>query len=91
VRTLIEYIAKDVSSNVPLVLAFEPSTPQMGDSVSVLVRALLADTRECLGSASSSTPTPLRLLYGPEARVRCERAEVLNFTGEPVGAQFTLQ
>jgi hypothetical protein len=91
VRTLIEYIAKDVSSNVPLLLGFEPTSPQMGDSVSVLVRALLADTRECSGSASAAAAPTIRLLYGPEARVHCERADVLSITGAPVGAQFTLQ
>jgi hypothetical protein len=91
VRALIEYVAKDVSGNVPLLLAFEPPSPQVGDSVAVLLRALLADTRECNGGGAAPQQPTIRLFYGPAARVRCERAEILNMTGAPVSAQFSLQ
>ena len=91
VRALIEYVAKDVSGNVPLLLAFEPSSPLVGDSVAVLMRALLADTRECNATNAPSAQPTIRLFYGPEAHVRCERAEILNVTGGPVSAQFSLQ
>jgi hypothetical protein len=91
VRALIEYVAKDVSGNAALLLGFEPSSPQVGDSVAVLLRALLTDTRECNGSAGPPAYPTIRLFYGPEVRVRCERAQVLNETGGPVSAQFVLQ
>jgi hypothetical protein len=90
VRALLQYVAKDVSGNVALLLGFEPASPQIGDSVSVLVRAILTDTRECSAAAGRTAQPTIRLFYGPEVRVRCERAEVLNETGGPVSAQFIL-
>lgn len=90
VRSLVEYVAKDVSGNAALLLGFEPPTPQIGDSVSLLLRALLNDTRDCT-SGAPGRPSPIRLFYGPEVRVRCERAQVLNESGGPVSVQFVLQ
>lgn len=89
VRSLLAYVAKDVSGNAALLLGVEGPTPQIGDSVAVLLRAAYTDTRECNGGASGA-PTSIRLLYGPEARIRCERASVLIDAGGAVAGQFVL-
>ena len=88
VRSLLAYIAKDVSGNVPLLLGVETPSQQFGDSVATLIRAAYLDTREC--AEEVKTPSAIRLFYGPPLHVRCERATVLNEAGGPVSAHFVL-
>jgi hypothetical protein len=91
VRALLGYVGSDVSNNAALLLGVDAPTPQFGDSVAVLLRALYSDTRECGGNNTrAGAPSSLRLFYGPQVRVRCERAEVLNETGGPISAHFVL-
>jgi hypothetical protein len=92
VRALLGYVGSDVSNSAALLLGVDAPTPQFGDSVALLLRALYTDTREC-GSTSNpqaGNQTGLRLFYGPQVRVRCERAEVLNESGSPISVHFLL-
>ncbi|MGQ0561299.1 MAG: hypothetical protein ACT443_05430 [Gemmatimonadota bacterium] len=78
IETLLTYIATDVGANVAVLLAIEPPTPALGDSVSVLTRAAFADVWECTEQGRSGTSPaalPIRLFYGPVVRMRCESAE----------------
>jgi hypothetical protein len=90
VRALLGYVGNDVSNNAALLLAIESPTPQAGDSIALLLRAAYTDTRECAGATAPATSSAIRLFYGPQVRVKCERAEVLNESGGPVSAQFLL-
>jgi hypothetical protein len=89
VRALLGYVGSDVSNNAGLLLSVESPTAQFGDSVAMLLRAAYRDTRECMNTGAAPNAPSIRVFYGPEARVRCERAEVL---GDPnsVSAQFVL-
>lgn len=90
VRALLGYVASDVSGNAALVLGVETTTQQLGDTVSVLIRAAYTDTRECAASSAPASQSAIRLFYGPNARVQCQRAEILNEAGGPVSAKLTL-
>ena len=90
VRALLGYVASDVSGNAALVLGVETTTQQLGDTVSVLIRAAYTDTRECAGASAPASQSAIRLFYGPNARVQCQRAEILNEAGGPVSAKLTL-
>ena len=92
VRALLAYVGKDVSGTAALLLAVETPTQQFGDTIAGLIRAAYSDTRECAqeDGGEVTTQSAIRLFYGPELRVRCERAAVLNEAGGPVSAQFVL-
>ena len=92
VRSLLSYVAKDVSGNAALLLGIETPTQQFGDSVAVLIRAAYLDTRECAeqNAGTAAVPSTIRLFYGPQLHVRCDNASVLNEAGGPVSARFVL-
>jgi hypothetical protein len=90
VRALLSYIGSDVNNSAGLLLGVEAPTPQFGDSVALLLRAVYRDTRECASTGASASAPSIRLFYGPEVRVRCERAEILGEPNAPVSAQFVL-
>lgn len=73
VRTLLGYIATDVGSTASLILAVDAETPQAADSAAALMRATLANARDCRGG-DAVAGARLRLLYGPSARVTCQSA-----------------
>lgn len=90
VRALLGYVGSDVSNNASLLLGVEAPTQQFGDSVALLLRAAYTDTRECAGSAQTATTPSILLFYGPQVRIRCERAEVHNELGGPVSVHILL-
>ena len=92
VRSLLSYVAKDVSGNAALLLGIETPTQQFGDSVAVLIRAAYLDARECAddNGGSAAAPSAIRLFYGPPLHVRCDDASILNEEGGPVSARFVL-
>ena len=91
VRALLGYVASDVSGNAALLLAVEAATPQLGDTIAVLIRAAYTDTRECAGANGASAQPPIRLFYGPAARARCQTAQIMNEANSPISAKFLLQ
>lgn len=88
VRTLLDYIATDVMATAPLLLVFDGPTPQRADSAAVMVRATIANALECV-DAGVAGETPLRMMYGPSARVRCLGAQPIP--GETPGIVARLQ
>lgn len=88
-RALLTYVGSDVSNNAALVLAIEAPSPAAGDSIARSLRTYLSETRECSGGENSGGST-LRVFFGPNTRIRCERAQVLNETGSPISASFQL-
>jgi hypothetical protein len=77
VRTLLGYIATDVGADASVLLAIDGPTTAAADSATVLMRATLGNAAECAGQTPVAAPQPLRLLYGPSARVRCLSAQSL--------------
>ena len=78
VTRLLEYIAKDVGPTVSLLFMVEAETAALGDSVSVILRPLYTDMFECTAEGRAGTRAadlPIRVFYGPVARMGCESAE----------------
>lgn len=93
VETLLKYVADDVGPTAALLLAVEPPTPAMGDSVSVLTRAAFADVWECTPegkSGASAAHLPVRVFAGPAVRLRCKTAENVTGAGTGVLGHFEL-
>ena len=91
VRTLLAYVATDVGATAALMIAVDTPTPQAGDSVAVLLRAVYSSSGECAGaSAAGPGPDRVRLFYGPSARVRCTRARTIDYEGTPVTADLVV-
>lgn len=91
-ETLLTYVATDVGATVSVLLAIEPPTPALGDSVSAIMRALYADMIECAnpqGTNGGAADLPIRVFYGPAVRITCESAERIG-RGTLYG-QFELQ
>jgi hypothetical protein len=82
VQTLFGYIATDVMSNAAVVVAIDGPTAAVADSVAVLMRAHYTNAAECEES-SLTQDLPVRLLYGPAARITCRSARPL--AGEAAG------
>lgn len=76
VRTLLTYYATDVGNSFAVLLGVEAATPQAADSVALLLRSAFESVGDC-PDATPATGT-LRLFYGPQARIRCERGQVLQ-------------
>lgn len=88
VRTLLGYIATDVGADVALVIAMSGSTPQAADSAAVLMRATLGSALECGDEPDLTIRPPVRLLYGPSARMTCLSVQPF---GTPAGVNARLQ
>jgi hypothetical protein len=87
VSALLGYIGSDVGNTAVLLLAIETPSQQFGDSVANELRAAYTDTREC---ANQPPDARLRLFYGPEARARCESAQIRSEGGGAISARFVL-
>lgn len=93
IKTLLAYIASDVLANAAVLLAIEPPTPALGDSVSILTRAAFADAWECTREGRTRptvTDLPVRLFYGPAARLSCESAERIEIGGGAILGHFVM-
>lgn len=84
VRTLLGYIATDVSGDASVLLAIDGATPAAADSAAVLMRATFGNALEC---AEAEQAPPIRLLYGPSARVRCTGARMLDAPAVGISAR----
>jgi hypothetical protein len=77
--TLLGYIASDVPADAVLVLALDGPTPAAADSVAREVRVHMSDASACREEdGDQSAQPPVRLLYGPSARVSCLSARTLT-------------
>lgn len=91
VRALLSYIATDVMSNVPVVLAVHAPNSTVSDSVAAVTRAAWADAAECTSKASDNSVTRdmnMRLFYFPAARIRCVEARTIDAPGTPITARL---
>ena len=89
VSTLLAYFATDVPPDAAVVVALDGPTPQLADSAAVLMRAHLASARECRDADDLPGAAPVRLLYGPSARVSCLSAR--PFEGGAAGISARIQ
>ena len=92
VRTLLQYYATDVGGTSAVVLAIETATPAAADSVALLLRSAFGNTQDC-GNGSSDGAAPagtLRLYYGPQARIDCERARVVSAAPAIISARVVV-
>ncbi len=76
-RALLGYIATDVGPNASLIIALHAPTAAAADSMAVLIRAAYSSAWECAGHDSAANRVPLRLFYGPSARMSCQEAHPL--------------
>jgi hypothetical protein len=93
IRALLAYVASDVLAHAAVLLAIEPPTPELGDSVSLLTRAAFADAWECTPQGRdrpNHSDMELRLFYGPAVRMTCARAERVNLGGDAILGHFVL-
>lgn len=74
----IEYYATDVGNASAVLLALETTTPAAADSVTLALRSALASVADCgdRGEQGAAATGTLRLFYGPQARIACERGEI---------------
>jgi len=94
VRALLGYIATDVSSNVPVVLAVYSPNTAVSDSVAAVTRAAWAVAADCSAKSSAdgaSRNMVMRLFYFPAARIRCLDARTIDAPGAPVAARLVAQ
>jgi hypothetical protein len=77
-RSLLGYIATDVGPNAALIMALHAPTSAAADSMAVLIRAAYTSAWECAGNDGAANPGPLRLFYGPSARMQCRSARKLD-------------
>ena len=78
VTTLLSYFATDVGADAAVVLALDGPTQQIADSAAVLMRAVMTSARECRNTPQLGSDIPVRLLYGPSARITCPSARVVE-------------
>jgi hypothetical protein len=95
-NALLRYIAgPDVLPNAVIVLAIDPPSPAVGDSISVHINPYLSDAWECTREGKKgtrNTELPVRLFYGPSMRVSCAGAERFNeSSGAAILAHLALQ
>jgi hypothetical protein len=92
VRTLLSYIATDVGNNVPLILAVQAPTPQVGDSAAVLLRAAFGNAAECAArdGKSAAEPARMNLFYYPSVRLTCQSAGLLPGDETAISARLVV-
>jgi len=100
-RTLLAYVATDVSHDVPVLLGVVGEGAAQADSVADLLRPVFAGPEECVqragfdadGTASGPprTGAAIRLLYGPSTRVVCRAIRALDSAGDALVAEVTLR
>ncbi|HEX2166358.1 MAG TPA: hypothetical protein VHG09_03875 [Longimicrobiales bacterium] len=91
VQTLLNYIATDVPADAAILLALDGPTPEAADSAATIMRATIGDASECRDEdeAQPMAPVlPVRLLYGPSARVRCISARPMPGTTPGIVARL---
>jgi hypothetical protein len=76
VQTLFGYIATDVMADAAVLLAVDGPTAAVADSIALLMRAHYTTASDC-ESATLPPELPVRLLYGPAARISCRSAQPL--------------
>lgn len=76
----LEYYASDVGNASAVLLAVETATPAAADSVTLALRSALASLADCgeRGSQGAQATGTLRLFHGPQARIACERGQVVQ-------------
>jgi hypothetical protein len=85
VRSLLAYYATDVGGTAAVLLALVAPSGAAADSAGVLLRSAFGNALECDGESDSPPASAgrLRLFYGPQARIACERGQLLP--GTPPG------
>src|SRR5690606_9355175 len=82
VRSLTGYVATDVMSNAAVALAVDAPDLAAGDSLASLLRPLFSDARVCLPAPENDgrdrPRVRVHLFHGPEARIGCEGASVVD-------------
>lgn len=78
VQALFLYVASDVMANVPVLLAIDGPVA-VADSAATLMRVHYTNAFECPDAEpQGASDIPIRLLYGPSARISCRGARVVN-------------
>jgi hypothetical protein len=83
VRALLGYIATDVGADASVLLAIDGASQSAADSAAILMRATFGNAAECAEDSQPVQPAPVRLLYGPSARLSCLSAR--NVAGTTPG------
>ena len=86
VRALLEYVATDVMPEAAVAIAVEVTEPALGDSIAAVLSPAFTDVTVGCEEEPDAAPRGIRLFYGPELRMRCERASLVA----PDGVQARL-
>lgn len=78
VRSLLDYIADNVSHDASLLIAVDLPDSQAADALARTLRPLLRDGRDCLPEDMPQDGQGLYLFYGPELRLECTDARLLD-------------
>jgi hypothetical protein len=89
VRSLMSYIADDVMGHASVLIAVDGPTAAAADSIAMLMRATFTTAAEC-GAADLPADMPLRLLYGPVARMTCRAAQSLQGEAPAIHARVVV-
>ncbi|CAN5887050.1 hypothetical protein BH23GEM9_BH23GEM9_00730 [soil metagenome] len=91
VQTLFGYIATDVAADAAVLLAIDGPTPAAADSVAVLMRAHYTSSAECRDAdLPDAAGLPIRLLFGPSARISCRSVRHLGGTAPGINARVVV-
>lgn len=84
VRSLLDYIATDVMQESAVVLAVDAPYAGTADSITDLLSPAFTDARSCLaddGATTAPSDWGMRLLFGPQYKLRCEEARPIGDQG----------
>ncbi len=94
VRSLLRYVATDVGPTAAVVIGVAAENEAAADSVGSMLSPAFTDVRRCMEpdarAAARTDGRHLRLFYGPEARVACSIARLLDGPRKPALAELVL-
>ncbi|MFW6079423.1 MAG: hypothetical protein ACODAE_07380 [Gemmatimonadota bacterium] len=101
IQALLRYIATDVMQQAAVALAVDVPDAGSAARAAHLLEPAFMDARDCIpdagedggeddASSSSRAPPGMLLFYGPELRMRCERAEQRREAGNPIVANLVV-
>lgn len=93
VRAVLGYVATDVMHNAAVLLGVNVPDTVAGDSVAALLKPAFRDVLECLPGETQNTEDQrlgMRLFYGPELRLRCDEASIVEGQTPSVFARLVM-
>lgn len=94
-RAFLEYVATDVMKDAAVILTLTANSFERADSMADLLGPAFLDSRRCLADSDPELGrirrSGVRLLFGPELRIRCEDARYIGGAPEAVTARLVVR